>query len=231
TGRFPRLPCSCAPPLDERVLESKQIQAAADYEIHEVVHGLGAVVEARRRKEDRRARPPQGEHVLEMDGRERRLPRDEHEPALLLERDRGGPVDQVLHRAGGDRPEGAHRAWTDYVGIDLRGSRRIRSAPVLRVVERRLPARVLEQALERLVRGETRVAAELGREHLDARARGAHADLPVGGRQRLEEPGRVRRPRGARYAEEDSQGATSTSAPSTPRGTQRARAAPPGRAP
>ena len=59
----------------------------------------GAVVEARRREEDHRARVVQRREAAQVDRGERRLARDEDELAALLERDRGGAVDEVLHRA------------------------------------------------------------------------------------------------------------------------------------
>ena len=45
-----------APSLRERVLEAELVERAADDEVDEILHGLGAVVKARREEEDRRAR-------------------------------------------------------------------------------------------------------------------------------------------------------------------------------
>ncbi len=90
-------------------------------------------VEAGLERQDRRARPAQREHVLELDRRERRLARAEDELPLLLERHRGGPVDQVLAHASGERAERSRRARADHVGVDPRGARGIERVPVVRV--------------------------------------------------------------------------------------------------
>src|SRR5207247_75780 len=126
------------------------------------------------------------------------------------------------HRTRRNRPERSHRARADDVRVDLRRAARIRGLPVVLVVDADVATvRVLEQALERLVAREPRIAVQLRREHLDARARHADAELDVGLCEHLDEPCRIRRARGARYAEEDAQGA-STSAPSTRSETPRA---------
>ena len=41
-------------------------------------------------------------------------------------------MDEVRHRAGGDRPERRHRARADDVGVDLRRAARVRRLPVVR---------------------------------------------------------------------------------------------------
>src|SRR4051812_48895057 len=102
-------PSLLAPARHERVLEADVVERPRGDEVDEVVDGLGTVVEAGREEEDRGAGAPQRKHVLEVDRRERRLSRAEDELALLLEGDRRRAVNQVLHRAGGDRPERAHR--------------------------------------------------------------------------------------------------------------------------
>src|SRR2546428_7624651 len=89
-----------APARDERVLEPDVVEGARDDEVDEVVDGLRARVEPRREEEDRRARAAQRQHVLEVDRRQRGLARAEDELALLLERNRRGAMDDVLHRAG-----------------------------------------------------------------------------------------------------------------------------------
>src|SRR5436305_11656517 len=82
-----------------------------------------------------------------MDEPERRLARPKYELAFLLERNRSRTVDEVRHRAGGDRAERAHRARTDHIGVHLRGAACVRRLPVVRFVERHVPAlRMLEQA-------------------------------------------------------------------------------------
>src|SRR5689334_13470367 len=78
--------------------------------------------------------------------------------------------------------------------------------PVSLVVERDRLAHGLGQPRQRLVRGEAGVAVQLGGEHLDARARGAETDLAAGSGEPFEQPGRVRRSRGSRDAQEDPPG-------------------------
>src|ERR1051325_2863355 len=80
---------SLPPALAQRIVDTKLIQSAGHDEVDEVVHGLGAVVEAGREKQDRRARTPRRQHRLEVDRGERRLARHQDELPLLLERDRG----------------------------------------------------------------------------------------------------------------------------------------------
>src|SRR5205823_14513284 len=59
------------------------------------------------------------------------------------------------------------------------------------------------QPLRDLVLREGEIAIELGRQHLVARARDAEADFAVRGRERLNEPCRIRGARSAGYAEEN----------------------------
>src|SRR5205807_725140 len=101
----------------------------------EIVHRLGRAVETGREEEDRRAGSPRGQHVLELDRREGCLARTEDELALLLERDRGGALDQVLRQPGGDRAERPRGTRTDDVRVHLCGARRVWRAPVVRVVD------------------------------------------------------------------------------------------------
>src|SRR3954454_6825144 len=90
---------SLSPSLRQRVLEAELVERAADDEVDEILHRLGAVVEARREKEDRRARLTECEHVAQVDRRERRLARHHDQPALLLDCHRRRTMDEVLHRA------------------------------------------------------------------------------------------------------------------------------------
>ena len=109
-----------------------------------------------------------GQHVLEVDRRERRLARHEHELAPLLQRDGGGAVDQVRHRARRERAErapsstGRSRSASTRAEPLAYGELQSRS-----VVDRDRVARALGEAREHLVARQARVAVELGREHLD----------------------------------------------------------------
>src|SRR5207248_4320557 len=89
-----------APAAHQLVLEPQLVEAASDDEVDQVVHRACAVVEARREEEHDGAGLLHAEHVLEVDQREGRLARTEHEPPPLLERDARRPLDQVRHRPG-----------------------------------------------------------------------------------------------------------------------------------
>src|SRR5919108_1852420 len=93
----------------------------------------------------------------------------------------------------------------------------------------RLATSALEEPCQRLVTRESRIAVQLGREHLDAGARGADAELDVYPRKHFDETGRVGRARGARYAEEDAH-RPPTWGPWMHSGTRRAASAGPSRA-
>src|SRR5215208_1614524 len=194
------------PAAHQLVLEPQLVEAAPDDEVHKVVNRARAVVEARRKKEHDRARLPNAQHVLEVDRRERRLARAEHELAALLESDACRPLDQVRHRPGGDRAERAHRAGADHVRVHLGRATRVGRVPVALVVERDGVAYRLGQASQRLVRRESCIAVQLGRQHLDPRPRGAEPDLAAGAGERLEQSGGVRRARGPRYPQENAHG-------------------------
>ena len=185
------------------MLEPQLVEGPRDDEVDEVLDGFGAVVEAGCEEEDRGSGLAQREHVAEMDRRQRRLARHEHEPALFLQRDGRGAVDEVLHRAGSDRPDRPHRAGADHVRVDLGRARGVGSAPVFGVVDAGGAVAVLEEPRKRLVAWQCGVTEELGRQHLDPGARSADPDLALGRRERLEQPRRVRRAGGARDPEED----------------------------
>src|SRR5687767_484594 len=163
------------------------------------------MVEARRGEDGGGAGPPQAKQVLEVDGRERGLARDEHELALLLQGDRGRAVDEVGHRARGDARRGGHRARADDVAVDAGRPARVRS----RVVAQSDDGDAVEpvcQAGRHLVPAERDVAVELGRADLNAGVRDAYAYLGAAGGERLEKPCRIGRARGAGDAEEDVHG-------------------------
>jgi hypothetical protein len=100
------------------VLQPELVEAAGDDEVDQVGHRLGAVVEAGRGEEDDSAGLAQTEQVLEMDGRQGRLPRDKDELPAFLQRDGGGPVDEVVDDSGRNRSGRAHRARADHVAVD-----------------------------------------------------------------------------------------------------------------
>ena len=131
----------CAPPLDELVVDPELVETARDDEVDEVLDGVRAVVEARGGEEDHGAGFVERCEAAQVDRGQRRLARDEHELAALLQRHRCRAVDEVGHRAGGERAHGRHRTGTDDVGVDLRGAARVRAAPVVGAVHGDLPAR------------------------------------------------------------------------------------------
>src|SRR5262245_9461967 len=74
------------PAAHQLLVEPELVETASDHEVHELIDRLGAVVEARREEEHGRPGLAHAQHVLEVDRRERRLARAEHELALLLQR-------------------------------------------------------------------------------------------------------------------------------------------------
>ena len=103
----------------------------------------------------------------------------EYELAPLLERDPRGAVDQVLHRARGDRPERPHRAGADHVARppSPSRSRTATTSPSGRRSSRRAPAARGSGPASR--RAEARIAVQLGADHLDAaRARRRRSRRP-----------------------------------------------------
>ena len=195
------------PPLGhQRVLDAELVERPPDDEVEQLVDPLPAVVEAGRKEEDRRPGLAQLEHSFEMDRRERRLARHDHELAALLERDARRTLDQVRHRPGRDRAQRAHRAGTDHIAVDPGRAARRRRAPVALVVDRHRVTDGLDQPRERLVRRQLGVPVQLGCQHLDARARGAERNLTVGAGEGLEQPSRVWGPRGPGYADENAHG-------------------------
>ena len=192
-----------APARHQGVVDADLVEGAGDDEVDEILDRLRTVVEAGCGEQDHRSCLVQGREPAEMDRRERRLTRDEDELAALLQSDGGGAVDEVRHRARRERPHGAHRARADDVGIDPRRAARVRALVVVDAVDRDPVAGVTDEALEHLVARQGGVAVELGGDHLDAGGRGDEPDLAVGSGERLQQPGRVGRARGAGDSEED----------------------------
>src|SRR5437867_570464 len=79
----------------QRIFYPELIEAAGDDEVDEVLDRLGPVIEAGRGEEDHGAGLLQRGEAVQVDRRQRRLARHEHELPALLQRDRGGAVDQV----------------------------------------------------------------------------------------------------------------------------------------
>ena len=78
--------------------------------VDQVLDRRRPVVEARRRRQDRRARLGHGDHVAQVDQAERGLAWHEHERPALLQRDAGGAREQVVLQPVGDRGERPHGA-------------------------------------------------------------------------------------------------------------------------
>ena len=115
-------------------------------------------------------------------------------------------MDEVRHRAGGERPHGRHRAGADHVGVDPRRAARVR-APEIRLAEDRdLLGCVADEAFEHLLARERGIAVELRGEHLDPSGRGGEPDLAVDSRERAEQSFGVGSARCAGHAEEDAHG-------------------------
>ena len=88
------------------------VEYARDHEVDDVGDGLRMRVEARRGRKDHRAGMREPRHVVEVDHRQRRLARHQHERTPLLEHDVGGALDQVVGEPVRDRAERAHAAGT-----------------------------------------------------------------------------------------------------------------------
>ena len=108
--------------------------------VDEVVDRRRSVVEARRRRQDRRARLGHGDHVAQVDQAERGLAWHEHERPALLQRDAGGAREQVVLQPVGDRGECPHGARCHDHPHGEERSRRDRGREVVGLVRRRRPA-------------------------------------------------------------------------------------------
>ena len=93
------------------MFQPELVEAAADHEVDEVLYRLGPVVEAWSKEEHDSAGLPHAEHVLQVDERERRLPRH-HDKATIGER---LPVSTMTGFIVGEtRDEALDRARTLY---------------------------------------------------------------------------------------------------------------------
>ena len=115
-------------------------------------------------------------------------------------------MDEVLHRARGKRADRRHRARADDVRIDARRAACVRAPKVVLAIHGDLGGSGPDETLEHLLPRERRISIQLGREHLDPRARRAQADLAVDCRERAQQTLRVRSTGRAGHAEEDSHG-------------------------
>src|SRR5688572_21164218 len=135
-ARFTR---SSAPPARERVIDAQLVEDACDDEVDELLHRFGAMVEARRRRQDDGPSAREAQHVRQMNGAQRSLARYEHERPPLLEHDVGGALDQRSRRANTDGRQGTHGARADdHPGIARRSGGRSRAA--VRVIVHRYEA-------------------------------------------------------------------------------------------
>ena len=101
----------------------------------------GTVVEARRREQDHRCPIVQGRgEPAEVDRVERRLARDQHERAPLLEGDRRGAGIRFCIAPDASVPTVRHRARADDVGVDACRPTRVRAPEVVLAVDRDLSA-------------------------------------------------------------------------------------------
>ena len=82
----------------------------------------------------------------------------------------------------------------------------VRAPKVVLAVHGDLGGRGPDEALEHLLPRKRGIAIQLGRKHLDPRARRAQADFAVDGGERAQQPLRVWSTGGAGHAEEDTHG-------------------------
>ena len=181
-----------------------EVEHLAGDEVDDVVERVRLGVERGHCRQYQRTGLAQLQQRLEVDDRERRLARHEHEPAVLLERHAGGAVDQVRRPRGGDRARRGHRARADHVGVHPAPSRR-RRARTSRA--RRTGSCARRRARPPAARpprpGRASGRGRPRRRSPRPRRRRAHADLGPGRAQAVEDAGGVGRTRGARDAEED----------------------------
>ena len=124
----------------------QRVEDTGDDEFDHFGNGLRAVVETRAGRQDDRAGPGQAQHVLEMDGGQRRLAWNQDQLAAFLENHVGGALDQVVGQPLGDSGQCAHRAGTDDHRVRRVGARGDRGEPLLAPennqlfrVDRRIP--------------------------------------------------------------------------------------------
>src|SRR5438876_3108289 len=122
------------PPLDERDLEAQMIEDTLHDEVHEIAHLLWPVIEPGRGGEHDRAGFRDEREVPQVDERQRRLARDQHQGAALLEHDVCGALDETAARAVRHRRHRPHRARADHHPRSTGGARRGLRAAIL-VVE------------------------------------------------------------------------------------------------
>lgn len=95
------------------MLDAELVEDPSGHMGEQVVERGGAVVVRGHGRQDDGARLRHRDHVPQVDQAERRLAGGEDEPAPLLQADVGGPGQQVVAVAVGDRREGLHRARHD----------------------------------------------------------------------------------------------------------------------
>ncbi len=176
------------------MVEAEVVHEAEDEVVDELLDRLGPVVEAGHGRDDHRAGVPEAQQVFEVDRVQRRLARDEHEAAPLLETDVRGPVDEVCDRARRERAHGRHAAWDHDHAVDRVGAGRDRRADVVCRQQLDLLGGTPREPLDERLAGARQV--ELLREHAPARRAydQVHAPDLVAPVQVPEEPRGVDRP-------------------------------------
>ena len=115
-------PASLPPAHRQGVRHADPVEDARDHEVHQILDRLGPVIETGTGGQDHRPEPGQLQHVLEMDHGQGRLAGHQHQGPAFLDRHVGGPLDEAVAGALGDRRQGPHGA-----GADHHRARRVRA--------------------------------------------------------------------------------------------------------
>lgn len=102
TGHQFVLSNSLTPTGHQRLGNTQLIEDARDDEIDHLRDAVGAMIETGRRRQHDRAHVRELEHVVEVNGRERRFSGHQNQLSPLLERHVGGAFDQIVAGPAGD---------------------------------------------------------------------------------------------------------------------------------
>ncbi len=111
------------------------IQYTGHHEIHQIIHGFRLVVEPRIGRHHQRACLGHRQHVLQMNGREGRLPHHQDKLTPFLEHDIRRPVDEIITDTMSDGSQGARGAGADHQRLWRVGTAGHRRRPLLTSID------------------------------------------------------------------------------------------------
>ena len=123
-----------APAGHQLVGQAELVEHAPDHGVEQRIQRRGLRIERRRGRQHDRARARHGQHVLEVDRRQRRLAHDQHQLAPLLQHHVGGAPDQIVGDAVRDARQAAGRAGDHHHRVPARRARGERRAEVAQAV-------------------------------------------------------------------------------------------------